>query len=290
MSKDKEILTLMGRKAVWAPGGGGGDGDGPIDPKRLPEGYPYYGEPVATEVIPTTTLEFDGGGLQNPFSFRPTGGLTYLVNWNNTEFNCVAQTVEVQGMSAVAIGDLSELGLGGSGDPFTIISIASMDYVMIIPHGDMTATISISEIAPIIYTMDEKFLPNNAFEVVFKYYNGSVNSSVSYELIENALASGKEIKAKMVYLSNNDPPEPMLYIGLDRYNGGGYQFIRFGMAGGERQLILYTCLSDGSGWKEERLSMEKADHVADAAGDTPTAAEFNALLHALQIAGIMATS
>lgn len=24
MSKDKKVLTLMGRKAVWAPGGGGG--------------------------------------------------------------------------------------------------------------------------------------------------------------------------------------------------------------------------------------------------------------------------
>lgn len=37
MSKEK-VLTLRGKRAVWAPAG---DGDGPIDPKRLPEGYPY---------------------------------------------------------------------------------------------------------------------------------------------------------------------------------------------------------------------------------------------------------
>ena len=36
MSEEK-VLTLRGKKAVWAPGGG----SGPIDPKRLPEGYPY---------------------------------------------------------------------------------------------------------------------------------------------------------------------------------------------------------------------------------------------------------
>lgn len=37
MMNDK-VLTLRGNKAVWAPAGGG---SGPIDPKRLPEGYPY---------------------------------------------------------------------------------------------------------------------------------------------------------------------------------------------------------------------------------------------------------
>lgn len=46
MSEEK-VLTLRGKKAVWAPGGG----SGPIDPKRLPEGYPYK-EGV--------TIEWDG--------------------------------------------------------------------------------------------------------------------------------------------------------------------------------------------------------------------------------------
>ena len=34
---EEKVLTLRGKRAVWAPGGG----TGPIDPKRLPEGYPY---------------------------------------------------------------------------------------------------------------------------------------------------------------------------------------------------------------------------------------------------------
>ena len=46
MSEEK-VLTLRGKRAVWAPGGG----SGPIDPKRLPEGYPYK-EGV--------TIEWDG--------------------------------------------------------------------------------------------------------------------------------------------------------------------------------------------------------------------------------------
>ena len=32
---EEKVLTLRGKKAVWAPGGGG---TGPINPKRLPEG------------------------------------------------------------------------------------------------------------------------------------------------------------------------------------------------------------------------------------------------------------
>ena len=52
MSEEK-VLTLRGKRAVWAPGGG----SGPIDPKRLPEGYPY--KEVSEErstVIPVVTI------------------------------------------------------------------------------------------------------------------------------------------------------------------------------------------------------------------------------------------
>lgn len=48
MSEEK-VLTLRGKKAVRAPGGG----TGPIDPKRLPEGYPYKEKSE-------TVIEWDG--------------------------------------------------------------------------------------------------------------------------------------------------------------------------------------------------------------------------------------
>ena len=64
MSEEK-VLTLRGKKAVWAPGGG----SGPIDPKRLPEGYPYK-EQSKTEIV------WDGNteGLDN------IGGRMFLVS------------------------------------------------------------------------------------------------------------------------------------------------------------------------------------------------------------------
>ena len=43
---EEKVLTLRGKRAVWAPGGG----SGPIDPSRLPEGYPYK-EGSKTEIV-----------------------------------------------------------------------------------------------------------------------------------------------------------------------------------------------------------------------------------------------
>lgn len=64
MSEEK-VLTLRGKKAVWAPGGG----SGPIDPKRLPEGYPYK-EGSKTEIV------WDG----NTDGLVSVGGLYYKVS------------------------------------------------------------------------------------------------------------------------------------------------------------------------------------------------------------------
>lgn len=307
--QDLTPITRMEKflKNFGGSGGGGAQPDlsqtdttkpdyvkGVIRQESLPEGYPYVGEPAATEVVPATTLEFDGGGgINAPFDFAPTAGLTYLVNWNGVEWECVAQAYETIEFTGVVLGDGSLAGLTGNGEPFVILYIPVIESTQISQaSGNVTETITISitEVAPIIHTINEKFLPNNIFTVIFKYYNGSVECHASYEQIENALIGGKEIKAKMVFSSNDNPDAPMLFVGLDSYTGGGYQFICFNVAGSERQLIIYTCLSDGSGWKEERLSLEKAAYVANAAGETVTAAEFNALLTSLKSAGILATS
>ena len=55
MSEEK-VLTLRGKKAVWAPAPAG---TGPIDPKRLPEGYPY-------KEGSKTVIEWDGNSEGRP--------------------------------------------------------------------------------------------------------------------------------------------------------------------------------------------------------------------------------
>lgn len=247
MSEEK-VLTLRGKKAVWAPGGG----TGPIDPKRLPEGYPYYGEPVETEVVPATTVEFDGfGSVSNVIDFTPTAGLTYLVNWKGTEYKCTAQAFETNGIPAVVVGDGSAAGLIGNGEPFAILCIPTMSMVEVSQTGGNvaeTVTISISEIAPEVHTMTEEFLPDNTFTIMFQYYNGNVVSSVTLEEIENALSDGKEIKAKLVYLTGGHigGGSPMFYI-------GNAQCIHFDFAGNSAYINVYTCTSDG--WEERRIPL-----------------------------------
>lgn len=261
VTREEYFLSRIG-------GGGGGGGTqsdlsqtditqpdyvkGVIRQESLPEGYPYYGELVTTEVVPTTTVEFDGGGaLMNVIDFKPTVGLTYLVNWKGTEYECTAQALDMKGTAVVLVGDGSSAGLIGNGEPFVILYIPEMETVQVSQTGGYvaeTVTISISEIASEVHTMAKEFIPDNTFTIMFQYYNGSVESSVTLEEIENALSDGKEIKAKMVYLTGSyiGGGSPMFYI-------GNAQCIHFDFYGSSAYINVYTCTSEG--WEKRSIPL-----------------------------------
>ena len=81
MSEEK-VLTLRGKRAVWAPGGG----SGPIDPKRLPEGYPYK-EGVS--------IEWDGN----------TEGLTSVDNMWFKVSDATMTNEEIKNATMVMVGE-----------------------------------------------------------------------------------------------------------------------------------------------------------------------------------------
>ena len=72
MSEEK-VLPLRGKKAVWAPGGG----TGPIDPKRLPEGYPYKEVTVVSEPM---NLTFGADWYQNAIGPDAANGMLTRVS------------------------------------------------------------------------------------------------------------------------------------------------------------------------------------------------------------------
>lgn len=152
--REEKVLTLRGKRAVWAPGGG----SGPIDPKRLPEGYPYK-EQSETVLLEETTVQQET--MYKPFTlpfFEITPGTIYDVIWDGEHYSCEAYYAEHPGLGAInVLGDLTATGFeSGNGEPFAIFSAASQTGVYAF---DVDAhTVSISGITETIHPMNEEFI------------------------------------------------------------------------------------------------------------------------------------
>lgn len=66
-------------------------------------------------------------GYVAPALFQLENGKTYHVVWDGTEYECVAYVYEYSGISIVAIGNGSSLGLPSNGEPFLITYNAPFD-------------------------------------------------------------------------------------------------------------------------------------------------------------------
>lgn len=81
-------------------------------------------------------------------------GETYIVNWNGTEYTCVAGGAD--GM--VGLGDLTAIGLSGNGEPFCIVPQGS-EAMMLMPFdGSTTLTISIRQEVTEVKKISGKFV------------------------------------------------------------------------------------------------------------------------------------
>ena len=150
MSEEK-VLTLRGKKAVWAPGGG----SGPIDPKRLPEGYPYKAieKTAFVENMSVTPGYHEPAAYEANFAFAE--GQTYAVEWNGETYECIAFSME----GIAAIGNLALLGAGGdTGEPFIMYAFNGSLYIK---GTDSSAAVTLSIYGQVetIHPMAPEFLP-----------------------------------------------------------------------------------------------------------------------------------
>ena len=149
---------------------GGGSKIHKIDPKYLPEGIGYEINNT-TEILPTTTLslEEDADATVNATTasitqqFVITTGETYIVNWDGTTCECIAEDGTWSGLSTV------ELRYDNDDIAFRIAALVppqelngEMIYGILWDRNDSTSvTISISHGENTIHKIDPKFLPDN---------------------------------------------------------------------------------------------------------------------------------
>lgn len=146
------IIDFLIMRAKFPNLGGVGGGGGIVQPLSITENGTYTApagvdgyNPITVAVDPTkiTILKeqrFSGfvfneefgvyaSDFITPAPFTLNSGETYYVVWDGTEYECVAFTFDFSGMAMTAIGNGSQMGLPGNGEPFLIAHNTTADGI-----------------------------------------------------------------------------------------------------------------------------------------------------------------
>lgn len=204
-------------------------------------------------------------------------GKPLIIIWDGTPYDC-AFNISMSGFGNPSlIYDSSP----DTGEPFLINT-----HGIITKENNDSHTVGIKIVDETIYPMDKKYLPVG-LEVTFEYYNGSFTKpkDITYDDLMKATLSGEPITAKL-FNANSGFTTDAFYVGM---YVDAFAFIVYSISEDSAGAHMFTCTSE-KGWTDRIHGMNAAANVPNAASDTPTAAEFNALLNSLRYAGILKTS
>lgn len=175
-----DFITYAAAVAAAKKMGGGGSGVGswddlsaPMPTKFLPDGVPYVEEGGMVE-LPVTgqwyeNTDEDGNVTDSGYTVTaPIGlqiGITYIVNWNGTNYEVTGQDFSVISggeMQGVFLGNLSIVGGDDTGEPFAMMvfpadiaaemgaycQIVSLDMSINIPFTIYGGNVTIHKIDP----------------------------------------------------------------------------------------------------------------------------------------------
>ena len=174
----------------------------PMPGKILPEGVPYVERGEVVEVLPECQPEYDEG--ENMFIVAEgvtvmTAGESYTVNWNGTEYECVAQDMSAMMPGAILLGEGSNFGLPSTGEPFMMAATEEdgIYFLAIVPlDGTTELTLSIKNGSVTIRKIDPRCLPKpeDYYFVSDLSDTGNFNEDVSNA--DKAIKSGAKAYAK----------------------------------------------------------------------------------------------
>lgn len=158
-------------------------------------------------------------------SITLVSGETYQINYNGTEYECVAQTLEGLG---IAIGNLSDYGGMGSGEPFAI-ALEAEGWILLPFDGSTSVTLSIYQVVSSSDSSDSTDTVTDPYITSFSFawfdvgdsatnYNSFLVGLVSgqtYEVIYNGTSYICE--AKTGYYSG----VPYVYVGNPKWAFSG---------------------------------------------------------------------
>ena len=106
------------------------------------------------ELFSIENVEFINGEYINETAFVINVGDTYIVNWDGTEYTCVAYIFE----GLPAIGNTSQFGGTGNSEPFAI-GYDSAENINFVYSFDDSTTHTFSVVGNLVHTINPKYLP-----------------------------------------------------------------------------------------------------------------------------------
>lgn len=214
----------------------------PLDPKYLPEGVPYCVDGGMVEILPETQVlddeeDTDEGLLSIPVPFSLTAGETYSVNWNGTEYTCVAIDSAALGEPGfVLLGDVytlsgGQVGEKPTGEPFVMMVVPGIGNMVVsldeMAEGDPLPTVAIYHDDTKIRKLDPRCLPDDVGGGVFV-----VAASLATDTAEVGSAEiGAAMMQGKTVLLNIDGI--MIATCVNYLAGQGAFFVKFGTALGD---------------------------------------------------------
>ena len=163
--------------------------EGTMKPAEFPKKIKTIGLTTVYELQSVTGFQFDSTfgafspGFVSPSEFVLKPKENYIVCWDDVDYTCEAFSFALSGMSIVAIGNASSLGLSGNGEPFLIT------YNVTANNTQFHSTEQDAEHTIGIYTPTESQSGGSSDDlryVTFMSYDGSV------EYGKKAVATGDD--------------------------------------------------------------------------------------------------
>lgn len=200
----KDVLKL---NAIAQVGGGSGGAKSWNDLTDKP----FYTEIGETVLIETTfDIDPENGECYLMDVFSLAVGNTYSVNWNGTEYHCVAESFDMEDVPVTLLGNIGAMtGEGVTEEPFLINVLPAEIAVemgvsgsVIALDGSTSATVSIKEV--IVHPLPAMYLPK--MDVTFtKGDDGTITADKTFEQIHAAVNAGYEVTGKFaMYMSATD--------------------------------------------------------------------------------------
>lgn len=118
-----------------------------------------FGEKIEiVEVYPETTVSISNSQAQLSANLALEVGVTYVVNWAGTEYECVAESGKLQGADAVYVGNTVAVGGENNGLPFSLATLPAFGWSFALALVDGTYTFRVYVKKTKIDKLDNKYL------------------------------------------------------------------------------------------------------------------------------------
>ena len=159
---------------------------------------PFYTEgSVGAALLNSISISCSNGYYKsNNLTKNFEEGASYVVTWDDTEYECVAYYAAGPNVPAIGNGSLASSS-GGSNEPFFIM--VQNSYLWIFDDTRSTHTVSISTVSDIVHEIDKKYIPKDAFIGIT---GTGINSEIFNDSSSN-IASGENSHAEGEHATAN---------------------------------------------------------------------------------------